>query len=505
MKSFLFYLSILFPIFLVQPEFVLADTIPDSTQIYGIWDLSGSPYVIMGLATIPSGSTLLIEPGVCVEFKSSTNDSAFVIQYLDIGWIKAYGNMNAQGTESDSIIFTSSGEGNWGGIHFLETSQGSLLKHCSIRKCRSISDELIPGETYPGGLTFNNSQAVIESSDLSYNYIGVFAWNSDIILTQNRISNNIRGVNYFESSGNITSTLVSNNYDYGISSHTSSVNMNNNVIEEQLQGIQSYESNDTIIGNVIRDNLWGGIHITRCNSLVFRNVIYGSNSGIRCSGSPRIVNNTIINNNYFGIYCDWDAKPILINDIIYGNGSLITYDANDTVVFANCLLQVDNLPTGLIDAGGNIFNEDPMFFDPGNYDYSLSVGSPCINGGLSFFELGGEVILDLGTDQYTGSAPDIGAIESMFLGINDQSSNWSWEDRIVVYPNPSKGETIRIYCLGIGKGNLVVLNPMGSQVHQQGIRGAENVININNWPSGIYIVVVYEEGKAIGQAKIVVQ
>lgn len=483
MKRLSFYFFIVFYVNSMHPESVLADTIPDSTQIYGIWNIEGSPYVIMGLANIPPDSTLTIEPGVRVEFKSSTNDSAFVIQYLDIGWIKANGKMIALGTESDSIIFTSSGEGCWGGIHIEYSSESSHFKYCNIGKCRTINDETIPGENYVGGLTFKNTQAVIENSDLSHNYIGVFAWNSEIILTQNRINNNITGADYFESSGKVSSSLFSDNYDYGIVSHTSSVNMESNIIEEQLQGIHSYESYDTIIGNVVRNNLWGGIEITRCNPLVFRNVIYGSNSGIRCNGNPRIVNNTVINNNYFGIYCNWHAKPILINDIIYGNGSLINYDADDTVVFANCLLQVNTLPADLIDAGGNIFNEDPLFFDPGNEDFSLSAGSPCINTGLAYFEWDGEVMLNLDPGQYTGIAPDIGAIESTVVSIKEDFSMWQGQNRMIVYPNPSTGGMIRIYYQGAetAKGYIVVLNSMGYPLLKQEIYGAENVINISDY------------------------
>lgn len=507
MKRILFYLSVLFIVFSIYPEYVLADTIPDSTQIYGIWNIEGSPYVIMGLATIPVDSILMIEPGVHVEFKSSTNDSSFIIKYLDIGWIKAYGSMIALGTETDTIIFTSLGEGRWGGIHFENVPKSIHLKYCKIGKCKSISDEIIPGEGHVGGLTFENTKAVIENSDLSNNYIGMYARNSEVILIQDRINNNNTGAVYAESSGKISSSLFSDNYECGVQSHTSSVIIENNILEEQLKGIDSYESYDSIIGNLLRNNLWSGIGITRCNPFVFRNVIYGSNSGIRCDGTPRIVNNTIINNNYFGIYCGWQGKPILINDIIYGNGSLINYDADDTVVFANCLLQVNAIPTDLIDAGGNIFNEDPLFFDTGNEDFSLNVGSPCINTGLSYFEWNGEVFLDLDAEQYIGIAPDIGAMESIYVGIKNNFSMRKGQEQIFVYPNPARGETIKLYCKGAETVSvyLHIQNLMGAKIYQQEIHADENTINISDWPIGIYLAVVYKEGKAIGQTKIVVQ
>jgi parallel beta-helix repeat protein len=460
----------------------------------------------MGLAIVPADSSLTIEPGVRVEFKSSANDSAFVIQYLDIGWIKSFGNIVAIGSETDSIIFTSMGEGHWGGIHFENVSEIIHFKFCKIEKCRSISDELIPGESHVGGLTFKNSHAIVKYSNLSNSVIGMAAWNSEVDLSQNKMNNNILGTNYFESSGKVSSSLFSDNYDYGIFSHTSSVKMENNIIEEQLQGIHSYESSDTIIGNILRNNLWGGIQITRCNPVVFRNVVYGSNSGMRCDGNPRISNNTIINNNYFGIYCDWHAKPILINNIIYGNGNLIHYNADDTVVFANCLLQVNTLPADLIDAGGNIFNEDPLFVDPGNENFSLNAGSPCINAGIAYFEWEGEVYLELDAGQYTGIAPDIGAIESTYVGEKNDFSMMQGQVKFV-FPNPATGEIINLYYNGTEMEceHLVIQNLLGYIIHQQEIRENENMINISDWPSGIYLAVIYKERKAMWRSKIVVQ
>ncbi len=337
--------------------------------------------------------------------------------------------------------------------------------------------------------------------------MAIFAENSVITLNQDEISFNHDGVLYLESSGRISSSLINDNYEVGIRTHTSSVKIINNVIQLQLWGIHSYESTDTITGNLIRNNISRAMIITRCNPLVFRNLIYDNICGIDCSGNPRIANNTIINNLTHAISCDWFAEPIFMNNIFYGNGDLINYDANDTVVFANCLLQVDILPIGLTDAGGNIFNEDPSFIDPVNEDFSLNEDSPCINTGLSFFEWDGEVFLDLDASEYQGYAPDIGAIESTVVDINDYTSRRSWENHIIAYPNPSRGETISITCQreGAGQRQLVVINSMGSLVFQQKIYGAENVICISNLPPGIYMAVVYEERMVIGKTKIVLQ
>ena len=62
-------------------------------NVSGTWTLAGSPYEATCDLTIPSGQTLTIEPGVVVRF---TGHYKF--------WVE--GTLLAEGTESDSIIFT---------------------------------------------------------------------------------------------------------------------------------------------------------------------------------------------------------------------------------------------------------------------------------------------------------------------------------------------------------------------------------------------------------------
>lgn len=506
MKRVLHQLALLFAVFSIYPNYASGDTIPDSTQIHGIWNIAGSPYVIMGLATIPADSTLTIEPGVLVEFRSSTNYNDFIIPNLKIGWIKSIGKLVALGSENDSIIFTSMGEGNWGGIHFLNSYDASQMKYCKVERCQSIGSNQFNGEEYLGGLTFENANARIEFSNLAQSRIGIAAVNSDVILYQNRINNNFAGVHYLRSTGKVTSNQFTDNNDYGIATKFSSVHMENNEIDQHLTGIFSYESSDTIIENIVRNNLREGIHIAYNNTYVFRNIVYNSGSGIRCSGSPRIVNNTIVFNNSFGIYCDYPANIIFLNNIIYGNDSFIKYHESYKVVFAHNLLQVDTVPSGLTDAGGNIFNESPMFFDIDNEDFSLIMGSPGVNSGVAYYEWDDEILLDLEPAEYFGNAPDMGAIEYYYTGIESELLTDKELQQVFVYPNPVCGETMKVLYVEteIKCDYLIILNVMGSVFHKQKIHDANNIININNWSSGIYFVIVFNEGKQIEQKKLVI-
>ena len=46
-----------------------SQTIIPAGDISGAWTISGSPYLVQGTVQIPTDSTLVIEPGVTVEFQ----------------------------------------------------------------------------------------------------------------------------------------------------------------------------------------------------------------------------------------------------------------------------------------------------------------------------------------------------------------------------------------------------------------------------------------------------
>ena len=92
-------------------------------DVYGTWDTIGSPYLIEGNITIPNDSTLLINPGVRVEFQDSY--TMFV-----------QGRVLAQGRESDSIVFTAADTAaGFNSIRFLYTpveNDTSKFDYCAF-------------------------------------------------------------------------------------------------------------------------------------------------------------------------------------------------------------------------------------------------------------------------------------------------------------------------------------------------------------------------------------
>ncbi len=72
------------------------------------WILTGNPYIVTGNIIVFPGATLTIQPGVIIKFDNGTN-------------MEIQGELVAQGTAADSIIFTSSSSaptsGIWGGLN----------------------------------------------------------------------------------------------------------------------------------------------------------------------------------------------------------------------------------------------------------------------------------------------------------------------------------------------------------------------------------------------------
>ena len=78
-------------------------------EVSGTWDLARSPFVVMGALEIPNGETLIIEPGVVVQFNTTE-------------MLLVNGCLVAEGNEENPILFTALDESvRWGGIGWDQT------------------------------------------------------------------------------------------------------------------------------------------------------------------------------------------------------------------------------------------------------------------------------------------------------------------------------------------------------------------------------------------------
>jgi hypothetical protein len=127
-----------------------------SGMVSGTWDLPGSPYVIVGDASVPAGSTLLIEAGVSVQF---TGEYALEI----------FGNIQAIGTQQDSIGFISTST--WSkGLHITNGQDTCRFKHCIFKDFRERT--AIENVYYSGGaLHATNTPLLIEDCSFRSNFL----------------------------------------------------------------------------------------------------------------------------------------------------------------------------------------------------------------------------------------------------------------------------------------------------------------------------------------------
>ncbi|HER07464.1 MAG TPA: hypothetical protein ENO20_01010 [Bacteroides sp.] len=117
-----------------------AQTIIPAGEVYGKWDMIGSPYQITGDIHIPHDSTLIIDPGVVVEFQGYFH-------------LKVSGRLLAMGSVADTILFTvndttgfadpDTSLGGWNGIRICDISaenDSTKLSYCKFQYGKAVGD-----------------------------------------------------------------------------------------------------------------------------------------------------------------------------------------------------------------------------------------------------------------------------------------------------------------------------------------------------------------------------
>ena len=260
------------------------------------------------------------------------------------------GTLLAQGTNENPITFTrNNDEGTWGVIYFnTDSADNSVLSNCNIEFCNAI----YTNDIYYGGVSFRSSSGVIENCNFTNCFAGlVSAYSSSPTLLNNRFAFNYEGgvLCWQSSSTQIINNEFYGNIGYGIRCYQSSPQITNNTIS--FSGSRNYQSQN--------------FHSKDFN--LESEMIFQSN-----------------NRNYlYGLYLESSSNPSVQNNIIYANGiddeGENIYISGSSPMISYSLLSDETLPTGAIDGGSNIYNQNPIFTDPANFDFSLQTGSPCIN------------------------------------------------------------------------------------------------------------------------------
>ena len=80
-------------------------------------------------------------------------------------------------------------------------------------------------------------------------------------------------------------------------------------------------------------------------------------------------------------------------------------------------------------------------------------------------------------------------------GSADKGTLTTTEDALAVYPNPTSGEEVRISGLLPTAGSLRIIDALGREVLQQSWKGPHTRMNIRSLKSGLYHIVITQQGK----------
>ena len=270
-----------------------AQTIINGGNVSGKWTKANSPYQVNEDITVAAGESLEIEPGVTVAFG--------YYRGLTIN-----GQLLAQGTMSDSIIFTRQHydyEDYWLGLTFNAAEGGSesVVRYAAIRYGTNSRSE-------GGGVCIMNGKVVLTNNTISNNTTfsnsyspspyggGIYIADGNVTLTDNTISNNTANANHgnyscgggiYIANGNVTLT------DNTISNNTANGNGNYNDGYSYGGGIYIADGNITLTDNTISNNT---ANANRGN--YYYSNAYSCGGGIYIAdGNVTLTDNTISNNN----------------------------------------------------------------------------------------------------------------------------------------------------------------------------------------------------------------
>ncbi len=220
-----------------------------SGEVSGLWTIDKSPFIIQDIVTVPSGSTLRIEAGVKVKFKTSYN-----IQ--NGATLKVKGTLIAIGTHESKITFTRlQDDGFWGSILLEETGNRCILEHCIV--------------SYGSGTQLGSylSDAAVTS------------YNSVPSIKNSLFTENVSGICLFEKTGDeyavISGNTFTDNQGFALINEDYNTVIKNNIFYKNSTGIatmvHSIIENNTVVDNYI--GLW-----LRYTKPIIKNCIVWNNS-----------------------------------------------------------------------------------------------------------------------------------------------------------------------------------------------------------------------------------
>ncbi len=402
-RTYLLITILISAIVIAFPTSSTAQTPVPAGAVSGTWSPGGSPYYIQGEIFIATGQSLVINPGVTVEFQGHYK---FLVQ----------GSLIAEGALNDSILFTindSTGwhdinipDGGWHGIRFGyggPSIDSSRLRYCMFAFGKATGQQSL--DQSGGAIAVYQYDNLMISNSFFYKNAAlsgggaVAIAEASIILEENNYFHNIAvnggAIAAFSSSSRIAKSFFVDNHAFNSGG-----------------GISMYSGcNDEITANLFAGNFadYGGAMQleTNCNPIVRNNLIYsnvayeeGGGADLEGNCQATFINNTIVENFALfggGIDVEVNSSPVFRNCILWGNTAFVDgpqihlFSEDSDPDFYYCDLEggIDSIGTWY---GGAIYlnyegiyenniDQEPNFTTLGNYLYLLNIGSPCIDTG----------------------------------------------------------------------------------------------------------------------------
>ncbi|MCK4654973.1 MAG: right-handed parallel beta-helix repeat-containing protein, partial [Candidatus Cloacimonetes bacterium] len=299
-ENFMKKITIIFSLLFVF-AFSFADTHIPAGNVSGVWTFPNSPYIIDGEISIQQEDQLTIEPGVQVLFSDHYK-------------FNIYGRILAEGTLTDTIIFTAQNTTTgWHSLRFYDTNtngqDSSKVVYCKLEYGKATGEG---NEKYGGAIYCNNSSDILIKNCL---------------FTKNYSHNKGGSISCSNSSPCFKNVTIIDNSAY-----------------HKGGGIFCYNSDPSFVNITLTRNL----------------ASLNAGGGIFCEESSPSLENVIISENTAGIkgggICCWsNSNPSLTNVTISGNtatgwagGGIFFYD-NSSVNFntnERCNIFFNSAPSG---------------------------------------------------------------------------------------------------------------------------------------------------------------
>lgn len=438
---------------------------------------------------VPQGETLSIAAGTLVLFEGHYG-------------IAVHGVIQAEGLADSPVRFTindttgfadiHSTAGGWNGIRFddiLPETDSSFFSHVAFSYGKAVIDSVF---RYGGAICIRNfnkiriSHCLFENNYAFYRGGAVYAEKADILVTHSHFEGNYAGNDSLVYGYGGALKFVTAEPDIAFCTFTNNASTG-------IGGAVSFEfSNPRMLNCIFTQNasaLGGAIGYLRSTpnrvnanlQIVDNYALYFGGGIANVAASPLFSNITLSGNSSAmggGLYCNEASSPKLFNSIIWGNytpenpGSQVwLWDTESEPGFYNCIMQYGTAEFG---GSGSMFDgpyvdcieEDPMFTDVNQHDFSLLPESPGINAGMA--DTAGLSLpwFDLAMNhRISGGRIDMGVFEYQEgVFINETKPA---ELVLSVYPQPiTASSRLSFYLPGPGKVSIQISDLNGRLVYE---------------------------------------